>query len=133
MYRDISWDFGPKFNFNIFSWKLVSLSNYISLDFWEKILDIFGRTSNGAGLLEKTEIGVLWSTVAGDKEVVWLQKTNRGFHTRRISFLGNLRPFSFSYHRKTSFLRKILTFYSFSSVFKKNFLTFVSIILKIII
>ena len=43
----------------------------------------------------KTEILPLRSTVAGDKEVVWLQKTNRGFHTRRIPFWRNLSSFSF--------------------------------------
>ena len=43
----------------------------------------------------KTEIWPLWSAAAGDKEVVWLQKTNQGLHTRRIPFWWKLRPFSF--------------------------------------
>ena len=64
--------------------------------FLREKMDLFDRTSNGVGsLLEKTEIRPLWSIAAGDKEVAWLQKTNLGFHTRRIPFWRNLRPFLF--------------------------------------
>ena len=75
---------------------IVKVSDKISIDFWEKKMDLFDRTSNDAGsLLEKTDILPFWSTAAGDEEVWWLQKTNLHFHTSRILFWRNLRPFLF--------------------------------------
>ena len=75
----------------------VFVEDKISIYFWEKKMRPFwSHIQWREQLVGKTEIWPLWSTAAGDKEVVWLQKTNRGFYTRGIPFWGNLRPFSFS-------------------------------------
>ena len=62
----------------------------------------------------------------------WRQNFDRFSRDKIRPFWWKLRPFPFSKYHKTSFLRKILTLYWFSSVFKNFYFVFVYIFSKLV-